>query len=106
VRRRPPPNGYRGRPYIQISDHALERVREHWPDAAHLYDSELRFLIGDQVADALSKNDFIVAPGGTYAPISVFGGDGYAVLIEGKVKTVMPVAWCAAVDKTRKRNAT
>ena len=93
--------GYSSRPYVPIKPHALERFREHWPGSAYLYDSEIRFLLSEQVTDALGKNDYIVAPGGVYVPITVFGEDGYAVLINQHIRTVMPKAWCREVDATR-----
>lgn len=95
--------GYRGRPQIPVHPHALIRLRGRWPEAAYLYDSELKFLLSEQVVDALGRDDYIVAPGGVYVPISILGTDGYAVLLKGQVKTVLPVAWCAAVEKIRDR---
>jgi hypothetical protein len=97
--------GYKNRPTVPINQHALERVREHWPDVAHLYNTELQFLLSDQILDALAKDDFIIAPGGVYVPITIFGEDGYAVLINQHVVTVLPKKWCPEVDRIRaKRN--
>ena len=95
--------GYRGRPQVPINTHALSRLRERWPEASYLYDSELKFLVSEQVLDALGRDDYIVAPGGVYIPISILGDDGYVVLIEGQIKTAMPTSWCLAVEKTRSK---
>lgn len=103
MHRKPARKGYRARPRVPIKQHALDRLRERWPDAAYMYDSELEFLLSEQVVDALGRDDFIVAPGGVYVPISFAGQDGYAVLLEQEVKTVMPTAWCREVDETRKK---
>ena len=98
--------GYRGRPSVPVTPHALARFREHWPDSAYLYDSEIAFLLSDQIVDALERNDYIVAPGGVYVPITIFGDDGYAVLLDQKIRTVMPITWCQEVHQTRlKKNA-
>ena len=97
--------GYKRRPTVSVQDHALERIRKRWPDAAHLYNSELQFLLSDQIVDALARDDFIIAPGGVYVPITIFGEDGYALLINQNVTTVLPKEWCPEVDRLRvKRN--
>jgi hypothetical protein len=97
--------GYSDRPSVPVKPHALSRFREHWPSSAYLYDSEIKFLLSDQIVDALGRDDYIIAPGGIYVPISVFGEDGYAVLMQQTVQTVMPLSFCKEVDATRtKRN--
>lgn len=98
---KPNKKGYRGRPQVPASPHAITRLRERWPETAYLYDSELKFLLSDQILDALNRDDYIIAPGGIYIPISILGSDGYAVLLNGQIKTVMPTAWCREVEKMR-----
>jgi hypothetical protein len=95
--------GYRDRPRVPMNSHAIDRFRSHWPEAAFMYDSEVRFQISEQILDALARDDRIIAPGGIYVPISVLGRDGYAVLLNQRVVTVMPVDWCKEVDTTRKK---
>ena len=94
--------GYNSRPLVPMNDHAYERFREHWPSSAYLYDSEIQFLLSDQIVDALDRNDFVVAPGGVYVPISIMGEDGYAVLVEQIIRTVMPLRFCQEVEQARK----
>jgi hypothetical protein len=97
--------GYKKRPTVPVSQHALTRIRERWPNAAHLYNSELQFLLSDQIVDALARDDFIITPGGVYVPVTIFGDDGYAVLVNQQVSTVLPKKWCEEVDAIRtKRN--
>jgi hypothetical protein len=94
--------GYRARPQVPINAHAIDRFREHWPAANYLYDSEVRFLLSEQILDALERDDFIIAPGGIYVPITVMDEDGYAVLVEQQVHTVMPLQYCKEVDQVRR----
>jgi len=94
--------GYKAHPQVPVIPHALERLREHWPDSSFMYDAELRFILSDQLLEALNKKDFVVAPGGVYVPFSLFGKDGYAVLVNQKARTVMPTDWCPEVDLVRK----
>jgi hypothetical protein len=103
--KRPYKKGYRPRPLVPVNDHVYERFREHWPAAAYLYDSEIRFLLSDQILDALERDDVVVAPGGVYIPISVLGEDGYAVLVDQRVRTVMPARFCQEVEQVRKNRA-
>jgi hypothetical protein len=106
MRRAPKKGGYKARPTVPISTHALERFRTHWPVAANLYDSEIHLMLSDQIVDALGRDDFIIAPSGVFVPIHIFDEDGYAVLVDQRVRTVMPLAWCVQVDQVRKkRNA-
>ncbi len=95
--------GYAARPLVSISRHALDRLREHWPSMNYMYDSELRFVLSDQILDAVSRDDYVVAPGGTYVPISIVGNEGYAVMVDSIVRTVLPTAWCKEVETIRSR---
>lgn len=95
--------GYKCRPTVPVRHHALERIRQRWPDTAHLYDTELRFLLSDQILDALHRRDAVIAPGGLYVPISIFGQDAYAVLLHREVRTVLPSAWCSEVEQVRRK---
>lgn len=94
--------GYSARPLLPINQHAIDRFREHWPEAGYMYDSDVRFLLSDQLSDALDRNDYIVAPGGVFVPFSILDRDGYAVIVDRTVRTVMPKQWCEEVDKVRK----
>jgi hypothetical protein len=96
--------GYKCRPTVPVRPHALERIRQRWPDTAHLYDTELRFLLSDQILDALHRRDAVIAPGGLYVPISIFGQDAYAVLLDQEVRTVLPSAWCNEVEQLRRKS--
>lgn len=98
--------GYRARPLVPINDHAIDRFREHWPAAGYLYNSEVQFLLSDQILDALERDDFIVAPGGVYVPISIMDEEGYAVLVDQRVHTVMPTSWCKEVEQVRRKKNT
>ena len=102
-----PKKGYRQRPSIPIREHALDRFRQHWPVAAYMYDSEIKLLLSEQVLDAIGRDDVIVAPGGIFAPINILGEDGYAVIFNQEVRTVMPSSYCPEVNTVRqKRNVT
>jgi hypothetical protein len=94
--------GYRPRPQVPINDHALDRFREYWPGSAYLYNSEIQLLLSDQIVDALDRDDFVVAPGGVYVPISIMSEEGYAILVDQRVRTVMPLRFCQEVDQVRK----
>lgn len=95
--------GYRSRPTIPVHRHALDRVRQRWPDTTHLYDTELKFLLSDQIIDALRRHDAVSAPGGVYVPVSIFGQDAYAVVLNQEVRTVLPSSWCAEVENVRRK---
>jgi hypothetical protein len=86
---------------IRVSKHALERLRERWSGAACMEDQFLSELLLGQIKQADTVNDAYDAPGGRYYPISLQGEDGYAVVKEGEVKTVMPTEYCMEVDKVR-----
>lgn len=91
---------------VPVTQHAYDRFREHWPESAYLYDTEIQLLLSDQIVDALDRDDFVVAPGGVYVPITVMSEDGYAVLVEQKVRTVMPLRFCQEVEQARKAKQT
>jgi hypothetical protein len=95
--------GYKPRPEVPINQHAIDRVREHWPASGYMYDSDIRFVLSEQILDALNSNKYIIAPGGVFVPVNVLGEEGYAVLLEGRVKTVMPLAWCKEVENVRRK---
>lgn len=67
-----------------------------------MYNSEIQLLLSDQIVDALDRNDFVVAPGGVYVPISIMSEEGYAVLVDQRVRTVMPLRFCQEVEQARK----
>lgn len=86
---------------IKVSTHALERFRERWPTAQSLDDRFLSEMLLSQIKHADETNDAYDTAGGRYYPISLQGDDGYAVVKDNEVKTVMPVEYCKEVDEVR-----
>jgi hypothetical protein len=86
---------------IKMSEHALKRLRERWPSANSLDDRFLTELLLSQIEQADVVNDAYDTAGGRYYPISLQGEDGYAVVKDGAVKTVMPTRYCQEVDEVR-----
>lgn len=85
----------------RVSPHALERLRERWPAAQSLDDRFLSELLLSQIKHGDETNDAYDTAGGRYYPFSLHGEDGYAVVKDGVVKTVMPVKYCPEVDEVR-----
>lgn len=86
---------------LKVSSHALERLRERWSTARSLDDRFLSELLLNQIEHADETNDAYDTAGGRYYPISLQGEDGYAVVKDGEVKTVMPTKYCPEVDEVR-----
>lgn len=95
--------GYNARPLLPINQHAIDRFREHWPEAGYMYDSDVRFLLSDQITEALDKNDYVITPSGIFVPFLILDQEGYAVIVETKIRTVMPSAWCKEVEEVRRK---
>jgi len=56
-----------------------------------------------QIDAAKRRGDVTHTPGGFYYPISFSGKDGYAVVNEGVLITLLPEKWCPEVNATRNR---
>lgn len=83
---------------IHITEHALDRLREHWPDVRCQGDSKLIKAIKHRILDALKRGKKIITPGGLYVPITFAGRDGFAVLQDNTVTTCLPKEWCREIN--------
>lgn len=84
-----------------ITDHALKRFRDHWPDSRGLSPTKLLYILKPRLRSALREGKRVETPGGTYVPITFEGRDGYAVLQALQVVTFAPLEWCEEVSKQR-----
>ena len=85
---------------MKIGDHAIDRLRQ-WPGCNQLDDSRLRFLLRRQVKKAQERKDFVLTPGGTLFPVSFLGKDGYAVVKNEFIVTVLPGEYCPEANELR-----
>jgi hypothetical protein len=91
-------------PKVIISEHALDRFQERWPECANIPRSEVARRVAEQMSARQRAGDVIETPGGFYYPISFLGKDGYAIFNEGRVTTILPEEFCPEVNNVRARN--
>lgn len=82
---------------IQLTDHALIRLRDHWPEARHFSTRYLTKTVRERIERALKEGKKATTPGGTYVPLSLEGRDGFAVLHDNRIVTFQPLEWCQEV---------
>jgi len=88
---------------IHLSEHAIQRFRERWPDCAYLPAHVIRGQVSRQVVRGGRAAAFITTPGGDYYPICFFGRDGYAIYRAGQITTILPEEYCPEVSAVHKR---
>jgi hypothetical protein len=80
-----------------ITPHALQRLREHWPELLGESDGHIVRIVKPRLRKALEDGKKVNTPGGTYVPLSVEGRDGFAVLHGLQVVTVQPKERCLEI---------
>lgn len=90
-----------------ISDHALKRVRERWPVAAALPKRDLLKRLASSIESAVQNKMCVKTPGGLYVPFDLGDEEGFMVIKEDCVVTIVPKEWATEVSdylETRKQN--
>jgi hypothetical protein len=88
---------------IEITDHALQRFRERWPESCAEPDQRIRQLIQDQVHRAHEQEDYVNTPGGTLYPITYLGKDGYVIVKGTRATTAGEEKWYPEATAIRNR---
>jgi hypothetical protein len=88
---------------VEVADHALSRFHDRWPECVHMSRSEVARRVLEQMKARERDGDVVHTPGGLYYPISFLGKDGYAVLNDRVVKTLLPEEYCPEVNNIRAR---
>ena len=100
--RRAVSNSDRGR--LIVTGHARTRFRERWPNGASCTDRYICSFIRKQVKDAMKRGDIVNTPDGALYPISFLGKDGYVLIMDSRVVTVMSEDWCPEANEVRSSN--
>lgn len=95
----------KGQPPVEVIEHALTRFHERWPECVHMSRGEVVRRVREQIEARERDGDVVEAPGGLYYPISFLGRDGYAVLKDDRVKTLLPEEYCPEVNRIRARSS-
>jgi hypothetical protein len=82
---------------LVVSEHAVEQFRARWPYSSTLNDGEIRRLLRDQVGTEWPSR--VRTPTGDHVQVTYAGDDGYAVVKENEVVTVLPKAFCPEVNE-------
>lgn len=88
-----------------VTQHAIERVRRRWPEAASLHRGALIKLVASSVDKAEKEKKLLNTPSGTYVPFSIGDKDGYLVVRRNRVVTALEEKYCpevSAIMKERK----
>lgn len=86
---------------LRITQHALKRFTEHWPDARGLGHDKLVRVMRPRIIKAIQAGRKIDTPGGLYVPVSFEGIDGFAVIRQNQVVTFAPVDRCPEIISQR-----
>jgi hypothetical protein len=86
---------------IVVTEHALKQLRERWPSIRHMSDDELKRGLREQIARNEQNRDYNDLPGGRYSPVTFMGDDGFAVIKDNHVLTVLPEEYCQELQEVR-----
>lgn len=76
----------------------MRRLRERW-NVTSWSNPQLQAHLVRAVAAAPRRRQFVDTPSGRYIPFSLLGEDGYLVLHENRVVTVLPRELCPEVTE-------
>jgi len=82
-----------------VSAHAFKRMKERWPTAAALSKRALLEWLASSIESARAANTYVRAPGGLYVPFELDSEEGFLVIKDDCVVTVLPREWAEEVSE-------